>query len=51
MSEPKYKRILLKIGGEAFAGPGGMGISATLAEEVARKALGPLLLDLEVGQP
>ncbi len=37
MSEPKYKRILLKIGGEAFAGPGGMGISATLAEEVARK--------------
>ena len=37
MSEPKYKRILLKIGGEAFAGPGGSGISATLAEEVARK--------------
>ena len=37
MSEPKYKRILLKIGGEAFARPGGMGISATLAEEVARK--------------
>lgn len=37
MSEPKYKRILLKIGGEAFAGPGGSGISATLAEDVARK--------------
>ena len=37
VSEPKYKRILLKIGGEAFAGPGGFGISASLAEEVARK--------------
>ena len=25
MAVPKYKRVLLKIGGEAFAGPGGMG--------------------------
>ncbi len=37
MSEPKYKRVLLKIGGEAFAGPGGMGIVPHLAEEVATK--------------
>ena len=37
MAVPKYKRVLLKIGGEAFAGPGGMGIIPQLAEEVAAK--------------
>jgi len=34
---PKYKRVLLKIGGEAFAGPGGMGIVPQRAAEVAAK--------------
>ena len=37
MSTVKYKRILLKLGGEAFAGPGGMGIQPALAEDLARK--------------
>jgi uridylate kinase len=37
MSQPKYKRILLKLGGEAFAGPGGMGIQPALADDLARK--------------
>ncbi len=37
MTVPKYKRVLLKIGGEAFAGPGGLGIVPQLAEEVAAK--------------
>ena len=37
MAVPKYKRVLLKIGGEALAGPGGMGIVPQLAEEVAAK--------------
>jgi uridylate kinase len=37
VSTVKYKRILLKLGGEAFAGPGGMGIQPVLAEELARK--------------
>jgi len=37
MAVPKYKRVLLKIGGEAFAGPGGLGIVPQLAEEVAAK--------------
>ncbi len=37
LSQPKYKRILLKLGGEAFAGPGGMGIQASLAEDLAQK--------------
>jgi uridylate kinase len=37
MSVPKYKRILLKLGGEALAGPGGFGINPDMAEEVAVK--------------
>jgi uridylate kinase len=37
VSGPKYKRVLLKLGGEAFAGPGGMGIVPQLAREVAEK--------------
>lgn len=37
MDAPKYKRVLLKIGGEAFAGPGGMGIVPQRAAEVAAK--------------
>jgi uridylate kinase len=35
MSETKYKRILLKLGGEALAGPEGAGINAKRANEVA----------------
>jgi uridylate kinase len=34
---PKYKRVLLKLGGEALAGPGGFGISPHMCEEVATK--------------
>jgi uridylate kinase len=34
---PKYKRVLLKLGGEALAGPGGFGISPHMCEEVAAK--------------
>jgi uridylate kinase len=37
MPVPKYKRILLKLGGEALAGPGGFGISPHMSEEVAAK--------------
>jgi uridylate kinase len=37
MTRPKYKRVLLKLGGEALAGPGGYGISPDMAEEVAAK--------------
>jgi uridylate kinase len=33
----KYGRVLLKLGGEALAGPGGFGISPHMAEEVAAK--------------
>jgi len=34
-NKPKYKRILLKLGGEALAGPGGFGIDAQRLAEVA----------------
>jgi uridylate kinase len=39
MSELKYRRILLKLGGEALAGEGGFGISPRLAEELAHKVI------------
>jgi uridylate kinase len=41
----RYKRVLLKLGGEALAGPGGFGVSPHMAEEVAAKLLA--LRDLE----
>ncbi len=37
MKAPKYKRVLLKLGGEALAGPGGVGISPVMAQNVAAK--------------
>jgi uridylate kinase len=39
MDEPIYKRILLKLGGEALAGPQGFGIDPQRADEVAAKVL------------
>jgi uridylate kinase len=36
MADPKYKRILLKMGGEALATPGGFGIDPPRAAEVAQ---------------
>ena len=37
MTEVKYRRILLKLGGEALAGPSGFGIDPTQAEQLAAK--------------
>ena len=37
MNEIKYRRILLKLGGEALAGPSGFGIDPAQAEILARK--------------
>lgn len=37
MPEPKYKRIILKLGGEALAGPTGYGIDPERAAQVAEK--------------
>ncbi len=37
MPDPRFKRVLLKIGGESLAGPQGFGIDAERAEILARK--------------
>lgn len=39
MSELKYRRILLKLGGEALAGEDGFGINPRRAEELAHKVI------------
>ena len=39
MSKSKYKRVLLKVGGEALAGPDGHGIDPQQAEEIARRVV------------
>jgi uridylate kinase len=44
----KYKRVLLKLGGEALASPGGYGISPHMAEEVAAKVSAVRDLEVEV---
>nr|HID12842.1 UMP kinase [Anaerolineae bacterium] len=48
MAVAKYKRVLLKLGGEALAGPSGFGISPHMAEEVAAKVLAVRNLEVEV---
>ena len=40
MNEPRYKRILLKMSGEALAGPDGFGIDPARAETVAQTIKG-----------
>ena len=48
MAVAKYKRVLLKLGGESLAEPGGYGISPHMAEEVAAKVQAVLALETEV---
>ena len=36
MEQPKYQRVLLKISGEALAGPAGRGIDFAFARQVCR---------------
>ncbi len=36
MPDVKYRRVLVKVGGEALAGPGGFGIDPDCAEKLAR---------------
>ncbi len=49
MTQLKYKRILLKLGGEALAGEGSMGIQPELAEDLALKIKEVFSLGVEVG--
>jgi uridylate kinase len=48
MEEIAYQRILVKLGGEALAGPGGFGIDPQRAEEVAKNVQKLLDLNIEV---
>ena len=40
MPELKYKRILLKLSGEAIGGPSGFGIDVDEAEAIANRQVG-----------
>jgi uridylate kinase len=48
MAVAKYRRVLLKLGGESLAGPGGLGISPHMAEEIAAKVSAVRDLEVEV---
>jgi uridylate kinase len=48
MAVAKHKRVLIKLGGESLAGPGGFGINPHMAEEVAAKVLAVRNLEVEV---
>ena len=48
MPVAKYRRVLLKLGGESLASPGGYGISPHIAEEIAAKVLAVRDLEVEV---
>ncbi len=49
MVTPRFKRVILKIGGEALAGPGGFGIDPGRADEVAARVAAVQALDTEIG--
>jgi len=48
MADVKYRRILLKLGGEGLAGEGGFGIDPSAAEFVARKVISVVNLGVQV---
>ncbi len=48
MSVARYKRVLLKLGGESLANPSGFGISPHMAEEIAAKVTSVRNLEVEV---
>lgn len=49
MTKPNYKRVLLKLGGEALAGEGGFGVDLEKAEELAKKVKNVHDLGVEIG--
>ena len=49
MPEAKYRRVLLKLGGEAVAGPGGRGIDPRVAEGIAAQIKGVMRYGVEMG--
>lgn len=49
MSVPRYKRVVIKVGGEALASPGGFGINPHEADRVAASIAAIHALEVEVG--
>jgi uridylate kinase len=48
MNQPAYERVLIKLGGEALAGPKGFGIDPTRADEVAERIIQVKRLGVQV---
>lgn len=49
MAEPKYKLIMLKLSGEALAGPDGTGINAKRAQDIAHRVKEVREMGVDVG--
>lgn len=48
MTTPKYRRVVLKISGEALAGAGGYGIDPTVIRDIAQQITDVQKLDVQV---
>jgi len=49
MSEPKYKRVMLKLSGESLAGTSGYGIDFSVAKRIAEEIKDLIDMGVEVG--
>lgn len=49
MTQPHYKRIIIKLGGEALSNPGGLGINPQRANEVAERIAAIHAQEIEIG--
>jgi uridylate kinase len=49
LKEPKYKKILLKLSGEALAGTQGTGINTTVIQQVAKDVAEAVKLNIQIG--
>lgn len=49
MKEPKYKKILLKLSGEALAGNQGTGINTTVIQQVAKDVAEAVRMNIQIG--
>ncbi len=49
MTQPLYRRVIIKIGGESLSNPGGCGINPVHAEEVAARIAAVHAQEIEVG--
>jgi len=50
MGEPRYRRVIVKIGGEAFAGPDGFGVHQPAVDRVAADLVAARALGISLGK-